>query len=104
LTAEGTTSKGTGSISCEVQFCIFLQTKSQNFTDKGCTCLIISGLNLLRMRNVTGKKIWSKNKNMNFMFSDFFCQNFCCLTGNVEGKNVRNRRVTDDKRRDLSVG
>jgi hypothetical protein len=35
LTAEGTTSKGTGSISCEVEFCIFLQNQSQNFTDKG---------------------------------------------------------------------
>jgi hypothetical protein len=36
LTAEGTTSKGKGSISCKVEFCIFLQTQSQNFTDKGC--------------------------------------------------------------------
>jgi hypothetical protein len=36
LTAEGTTAKGTGGISCEVEFC-FLQTQSQNFTDKGCS-------------------------------------------------------------------
>ena len=36
LTAEGTASKGTGSISCEVEFCIFLRTHSQKFTDKGC--------------------------------------------------------------------
>jgi hypothetical protein len=36
LTAEGTASKGTGSISCEVEFCIFYRL-SQNFTDKGCT-------------------------------------------------------------------
>jgi hypothetical protein len=37
FTAEGTTSKGTEGISCEAEFCIFLQTQSQNFTDKGCT-------------------------------------------------------------------
>jgi hypothetical protein len=34
LTAEWTPSKGTGSISCEVEFCIFYRL-SQNFTDKG---------------------------------------------------------------------
>ena len=36
LTAEGTTSKGTGSISCEFEFLYFLQTQSRDFTDKGC--------------------------------------------------------------------
>jgi hypothetical protein len=35
MTAEGTTSKGTGNISCEYELFIFLQTQSQNFTDKG---------------------------------------------------------------------
>jgi hypothetical protein len=29
LTAEGTTSKGTGSISCEVEFCIFTDSVSE---------------------------------------------------------------------------
>jgi hypothetical protein len=32
FTAEGTTSKGTGSISCEVEFCIFYRLSP----DKGC--------------------------------------------------------------------
>jgi hypothetical protein len=40
LTAEGTISKGTGSISCEVEFCTFY-TQSQNFTDKG-RCILWS--------------------------------------------------------------
>jgi hypothetical protein len=44
LTAEGTTSKGTGRISCEVEFCIFLQTQTQNFTDKGCKWFTDSNL------------------------------------------------------------
>ena len=50
LTAEETTSKGTGSISCEVEFCIFLQTQSQNFTDKGCTTPILFD-NTLKLLN-----------------------------------------------------
>jgi hypothetical protein len=37
LTVKGTTSMGTGSISCKAEFCIFYRL-SQTFTDKGCKC------------------------------------------------------------------
>jgi hypothetical protein len=40
LTAEGTTSKGTGSISCEIEFCIFyrlsLRTLRTKDVEKHC--------------------------------------------------------------------
>jgi hypothetical protein len=35
LTAEGTTSKGTGSISFEVEFCIFYRLSLRNLRTKG---------------------------------------------------------------------
>jgi hypothetical protein len=34
LTAEGTTSKGTGSISCEVEFCIFYRLSLRTLRTK----------------------------------------------------------------------
>jgi hypothetical protein len=45
LTAEGTASKGTGSISCEVEFCTFYRL-SQNFTYKGCMIKNVLGLHV----------------------------------------------------------
>jgi hypothetical protein len=37
LTAEGTTSKGTGSISCEVEFCIFYRLSLRTLRTKDVT-------------------------------------------------------------------
>jgi hypothetical protein len=34
LTAEGTTSKGTGSVSCEVEFCIFYRLSLRTLRTK----------------------------------------------------------------------
>jgi hypothetical protein len=58
LTAQGTTSKGTGSISCEVEFCIFyrvslrtLRTKdvvqNRNGPQEGVTCVYVKGKAIL---------------------------------------------------------
>jgi hypothetical protein len=58
LTAEGTTSKGTGSISCAVEFCIFLQTQSQKFTDKGCYLLtyLLTPYSTVLLEKLTGSQ------------------------------------------------
>jgi hypothetical protein len=41
LTAEGTTSKGTGSISCEVEFCIFYRLSLRTLRTKD-VCISVS--------------------------------------------------------------
>jgi hypothetical protein len=41
LTAEGTTSKGTGSISCEVEFCIFYRLSLRPLRRKDVIIIII---------------------------------------------------------------
>jgi len=41
LTAEGTTSKGTGSISCEVEFCIFYRLSLRTLWTKDVYDIII---------------------------------------------------------------
>jgi hypothetical protein len=39
LTAEGTTSMGTGSISCEVEFCIFYRLILRTLRTKDVQCI-----------------------------------------------------------------
>jgi hypothetical protein len=44
LTAEGTTSKGTGSISCEVEFCIFYRLSLRTLRTKDVIFQILQRL------------------------------------------------------------
>jgi hypothetical protein len=45
LTAEGTTSEGTGSISCEVEFCIFYRLSLRTLRTKDVKYPLLSDLN-----------------------------------------------------------
>jgi hypothetical protein len=49
LTAEGTTSKGTESISCEVEFCIFYRFSLRTLRTKD----VLTLLRVIRMLNMS---------------------------------------------------
>jgi hypothetical protein len=72
LTAEGTTSKGTGSISCEVEFCIFYRLS----------------LRILQTKDVFSKCVGTITAGFNA-----YSSNYCCELQQSDSKFYRKSEV-----------
>jgi hypothetical protein len=84
LTAEGTTSKGTGSISCEVEFCIFyrlslrtLRTKDVQYWRSKIECRALCTV----QRFIRGALLWFIDSNSAISYESFSFHALAGYTG-----------------------